>query len=227
MKRLIGLAVVIVAAFGVAATAAIAAPTNNLLKNVANYTINNGSSFCQYATPQASVLAGGGTASQSRNAVGNGPVSLSITGATGYADNGFYEPLGTLGSLSGYTIAGSGSQFGTNLWLDTNTTNDTSATPWFSWDGATPNCLTTLGGDVSGLGPSSTNTASGAQSVTVNGSSTFALYCNGVYGPVTLANLKAGTCPEYSSNTQVAVWIGITAANGGTLSTRITSAQSN
>lgn len=211
----------------VSSAAVAAQPTfhnSNLLKSSAYYTVNNGSTFCRWATPQKSVaLAGGGTASQKQT--GNSPVSLSITGATGYADNGFYVPLGTLGNLAGYTVLATGSSFSTNLWFDTNTANDINGNGnFFSWNGGSPDCLSALGGDISGLGQPSTATATG-QSVTVNDSSTFTLTCSGVYQTVTFAQLKADFCSEITSATPVAVWIGITAASGGSLSTTITSAQ--
>lgn len=223
MKRFIFLAALVVAAISVVAGSAMAASPSsksiNLLKNVAYYTVNNNqSTFCRWAKPQASVaLTPTGTASQKAG----GSVSLSITGATGYADNGFYEPLGTLGSLTGYTVAGSGSQFSTNLWFDTSTSNDTSTNgDFFSWSGG---CLSGSGGDTSGLGPSSVATANGGQSVTVTSASTFNLTCSGTYGPVSLAQLSAGYCSGIDATTPVAVWVGITAASGGSLSTKITS----
>ena len=92
---------------------------------VAYYAVNNGGA--QFATgtwvrstsPIASTaVVGGGTATQSIN---GGAVNLAINNSGPYADNGFYVPLGTLGSLaaSGYTVTGTGSQFGTNLYFDT------------------------------------------------------------------------------------------------------------
>jgi hypothetical protein len=209
----------------VSSVAVAKAPANNLLKNVAYYTVNNGSTFCRWATPQKSVaLTPTGTASQRQS--GNG-VSLSITGATAYADNGFYVPLGTLSTLAGYTVLATGSSFSTNLWFDTSTANDTSANGnFFSWNGGSPDCFSAYDGDISGLGQPSTATGTG-QSVTVNDSSTFTLTCSGVYQTVTFAQLKAGFCSGISSATPVAVWIGITAARGGSLSTTITSATTN
>jgi hypothetical protein len=189
-----------------------------LLKSIAYYTVNNGSTFCRYTTPQSSVpLVGGGTASQSRNRAGRGFVALSIKGASGYADDGFYEPVGSLGHLVSYVIKAN-TAFGSNLWFDTNPANDTSSNgEFFSWSG---NCLSGTDGDVYGLGP--TSTASGKSQVeAVTGTSAFDLTCNNVYGPVTLTQLKAGYCSGIGSTTPVAVWVGITAGSGGTLSTKI------
>ena len=189
-----------------------------MLKSIAYYTVNNGSTFCRYQTPQSSVaVVGGGTASQARNRAGKGFVTLSINGATGYADDGFYEGVGALGHLAGYVIKGRGS-FGSNLWFDTNSANNTASNgDFFSWSG---NCLSGTDGDVYGLGPSSA--ASGrSQVVTVTGSSDFDLTCNSVYEPVTLTQLQAGFCSGIGGTTPVAVWVGITAGSGGTLSAKI------
>jgi hypothetical protein len=199
----------------------------NLLNSVAYYSVNNGApsppAFCRYTAPQASVaLSGGGTASQARNHAGRGPATLTVNGASGYADDGFFEPLGTLGQLAQYRINAKGSTFGSNLWLDTNTANDTSANGnFFTWSG---DCLSSLDGDSYGLGPSSTGSGL-VQSETVNGSSSFSLTCNAVYGPVTLAQLQGGFCAGITASTPVAIWIGITVGSGGSLSTKITSAK--
>jgi hypothetical protein len=213
--------------------AAAAAPANNLLKNVAYYTVNGStygvnqapsSTFCRWAAPQHSVpWSPAGTASQSRS--GNQGIALSITGATAYADNGFYVPLGTLGNLAGYTVLAT-SPFSTNLWFDTNTTNDTPTNGnFFSWSGKSGGCLSSLGGDISILGPAST-AVSGGYSVTVTSSSTFGL-CPATASLYTLLQFQQGLCSGISSSTLVAVWIGITAASGGTFSTTITSAQAS
>lgn len=212
--------------------AAAAGPTSsNLLDNVASYTVTNPSAhpggFCRYPTPSTVSLATGGTDSQSRNQAGNGPVGLSIDGATTYTDDGSYAPAGTLGDLSGYTIRARGA-FGDNLWFDSNTADDTSANgPWFEWSGGSPDCLTTLGGDGYGLGPASTFTGDDQSEVTVNDSSSFFMVTGpcGTFGfNVTLAQLKAGDCPGINSSTPVAVWIGITTPTGGSQSATIQTA---
>jgi hypothetical protein len=189
-----------------------------LLRHLAYYTVNNGSTFCRYSAPQSSVpLVGGGTASQARNRFGRGHVILSISRASGYADDGFYEPVGTLGHLAGYVIHAK-KPFGSNLWLDTNTANDTSANgDFFSWSGS---CLSSTDGDVYGLGPTSVISGKGQVS-TVDDSSTFAMTCNAVYQSVSLAQLRSGYCAGIGSNTKAAVWIGITASSRGSLSTTI------
>lgn len=212
-------------ALSLAAASAASAATNSLLDNVGYYTVNNGSSFCRYVSP-TSVPAGGGTASQARNS--DGTVSLSISGAGGYADDGFYEQVGKLGDLTGYTVKATGDSFGTNLWFDTNTGNDSLFNgTLFSWTQST--CAGggdtySAGGDTYSLGPSSMP-GGGGQSLTVDSSSSFALTCNGSYQSVTLTQLQAGYCSGIDSNTPVAVWVGITAGSGQSLTTTITSAQ--
>jgi hypothetical protein len=210
---------------------ALAAPTGNLLQDVPYYTVTNPTShpggFCRSTAPSTVSLATGGTDSQSRNPAGNGPVGLTINGATTYTDDGFYKPAGTLGNLAGYTISGTGDSFGDNLWFDTNTLDDANPNgPYFMWNGGSPDCLTTLGGDTYGLGPASAARGSHGQTVTVNDSSSFFMQvgnaCSG--RSVTLAQLKAGACLPITSSTPVAVWIGITTGTGGSLNTRITSA---
>jgi hypothetical protein len=91
-----------------------------------------------------------------------GAVTLSITGATAYSDNGFYMVLGTLGSLNGYTITGTGSSFGDNLYFGTNSGE------FFLWNAG--GTTAGLGVTAYGLGPTSVG-----GTVTVTGSSTFGM----------------------------------------------------
>jgi hypothetical protein len=182
-------------------------PTNpNLLGSVAYYVINQGGSPWVRSLIPFSV----GVASQS---VSSGNVTLSIASGTGYADNGFYMPLGTLGSLNGYTIQGTGSQFGTNLYFGYGTPPTLG---FFTW---TSNTYAGFGSTVQGLGP----TSSGGTD-TVNGSSKFYMVngsCSG--SSPTLTALKAGTCTGITASTPVAMWVGITSPSGAALSTTITS----
>jgi hypothetical protein len=151
--------------------------------------------------------------------VSAGPsVTVAINDATGttYVDSGFYINLGTLGSLSGYTIQGTGSQFGTNLYFNTNPpSND-----FFNW---AANMYTNVPGNTSYiLGPTSVS-----GTITVTGSSgNFVSPTNTTcsVSPVTLADLKAGDCSGITLSTPVAVWVGDTLGSGdGTLSTTFTS----
>lgn len=200
------------------AGSALAAPTANLLQDV-TYTTTGSTGFCQTDAPTSVEGAGGGTVSQSRNRAGNGPVGLSIASTGGYADDGFYKPVGTLGELSGYTVKGKGAAFGDNLWFDRDKDGS-----YFTWDG--DNCLSGLGGDAYGLGPASTPRDHDQQTLTVDGNSAFGIQ-NGACGAdyeVTLDQLKAGHCAGIDASTPVAVWVGITAGSGGSLDTTITAA---
>lgn len=206
------------------AGSALAAPAANLLEDV-TYTVTGASGFCQSATPTTTPAADNvGTVSQSRDKKGHGPVDLSISGVDGYADDGFYKPVGTLGDLSGYTIKGQGDAFSTNLWFDTNATDD-ATTAYFAWSG---DCLTGLGGDGYGLGPTSTPSGHDKQTLTVNDASTYFIIggCStdaGTVSNVTLAQLKAGTCAGIDASTPVAAWIGSNTSSGS-LNTKITNA---
>ena len=186
---------------------------------VAYYAVNNGGTqfasgtWVRSTSPIASTaVVGGGTATQSVS--GSGAVNLAITAGGPYADNGFYVPLGTVASLasSGYTVTGTGSQFGTNVYFDVN--NDGS---FFGW---TSSYLTSIAPDTYGLGPTSV-----AGTLTVTGASTYAMTCNGTYGNYSLTALATTGCsPEgVTGTTKVAVWVGIT-SSGAALSTTITSA---
>ncbi len=185
--------------------------------DVAYYAVNNGGAqfaagtWVRSTSPIAStVVTGGGTATQT---ISSGSVNLAITGGGPYSDNGFYVPLGTIASLasSGYTVTGTGSQFGTNVYFDVD--NDAS---FFGWTG---NSLSSIIPDTYGLGPTSV-----AGTLAVTGSSTYAMTCNGAYGNYSLTTLATTGCTEgVSPTTQVAVWVGIT-STGAALSTTITSA---
>ncbi len=172
-----------------------------------------GTGFCQYANPSTESVVGGGTDSQ---AIVPGGISLSITSnGTTYADDGFYVPLGTLGSFSGYTITGTGSGFGSNLWFGN-----------FNWTGGNPNCFVSVpAGSNYGLGPSSSG-----GNLTVTGASNF--FMVDASGSCTagttasLTNLQGGEC-GMTSSTPVWVWIGITSPSGAALSTTITYASAS
>ncbi|MGO9582703.1 MAG: hypothetical protein ACLP36_07840 [Acidimicrobiales bacterium] len=179
----------------------------NLLSSIDYYVINQGGIPWTRSTTPFSV----GVASQS---VSSGSVSLSIASGTGYADNGFYLTLGTLGSLNGYTITGTGSSFGTNLYFGY---GSGIGTDFFTWSG---NTYAGYGLTTDSLGPAS----SGGIDI-VNGSSSFYIVngtCSG--DSETLTQLKGGAC-GMTSSTPVAMWVGITSPSGAPLSTTITSVQ--
>jgi len=191
-------------------------PTSDWITTIGYYTTTgngaNGSStgFCRYAVPQASVSLGPnqGTISQF---VSDGSLTLSVTGATGYADTGFYVPLGTLGSLAGtgYSLSANG-PVATNLYFDSNHDGQ-----FFAW--GDNDCWTGPGGDLYGLGPSGTGT------VAVTDSSTFNMMSPSS-GTYTVAELASGTAVAgVDANTPVAVWVGMTLGNGGSASVTFTS----
>ena len=131
-------------------------PTANLLSSIAWYTLTQpGGTWTRYASPTSL-----GVDAQSVGV--GGAVTLSITGATAYSDNGFYMVLGTLGSLNGYTITGTGSSFGDNLYFGTNSGE------FFLWNAG--GTTAGLGVTAYGLGPTSVG-----GTVTVTGSSTFGM----------------------------------------------------
>lgn len=178
----------------------------NLLSSIDYYTINQGGNPWVRSTTPFSV----GVASQSVGV--GGAVTLSIASGVGYADDGFYMALGTLGNMNGYTIQGTGSNFGTNLYLGY---GSGTGSDFFTWTG---NTYAGLGTTIDSLGPTS---AGGTDKVT--GSSTFYVVngtCSG--DNETLTALQGGAC-GFTSSTPVAVWVGITSPTGSALSTTITS----
>ena len=191
---------------------AIEADNRNLLGSIAYYTLTEPGGFTRYAAAQVAPPYSQSSAGPA------GPVTLSIGDETGYADNGFYIPLGTLGDLKGYTIDGVGSQFGDNLYFGTNSGD------FFLWDSG--NVLTGYGATSYGLGP----TSSGG-SVTVTGSSQFFMISSTntscPAGTYTFADLAAAC--GFSTSTPVALWVGDTDASGTTapVSTTFTLVETN
>ena len=187
-------------------------PTPNLLSSIAYYTVTPVSGGAS-GTWTRSTTAFASDPPDSQYVSGSGTVTLSIagTGSTPYADNGFYMVLGTLGSLNGYTIQGTGSSYGDNLYFGTNPSGD-----FFVWNAL--NMLTGEGVTTYGFGPTSVG-----GTVTVNGST-------GIYmtdGPCsgttpTLTALKGGAC-GLTASTPVALWVGDTVSPSGSATTTITS----
>ncbi|MGH7904519.1 MAG: hypothetical protein ACREPA_10430 [Candidatus Dormibacteraceae bacterium] len=165
----------------------------DLQDRITYYTANNGTTFQRSRMPFT------GLESQSANR--NGSVTVSITGAPGYADSGFAIYDGTLGGLTSFKLNGTGDQYGMNLWFDVNGDGE-----FFTWAG---NVYTGVGSDTYGLGPASA--ADGT--LTVNDGSSFYLIKNGM--TYTLAQLKSGSAPGITSATHIAIWVGVTAPNGG------------
>jgi hypothetical protein len=176
------------------------APAANLLSSIAYYTVTPASgTWTRSTTPFAS------DSPDTQSVGAGGAVTLSITGtgSTPYADNGFYMVLGTLGSLNGYTIQGTGTPFYANLYIGYATPP---ATDFFNWSS---NTWASYGSTLDGQGLA---TSSGG-TLTVTGSSTFTVTssqtgsCNG--GTYTLTALKAGACGALSTM-PIALWVGVT-----------------
>ena len=191
-------------------------PPTNMLSSIAYYTVtpNSGTTvgtWTRSTSPFAS------DAPDTQSVSGSGAVTLGIAASSAYADNGFYMTMGTLGSLTGYTIHGTGSAFGTNLYLGY---GSGSGSDFFTWSGGN---FAGVGSTVYGLGPTSSG---GIDAVT--GSSSF--YLSETAGScasgtsVTLTQLKT-TC-GVALSTPVAVWVGITSPSGAALNTTITSVTS-
>jgi len=182
--------------------------TPTVASQVGYYTINNGTQYSRSSSP-TSMTVGNGTVSQTVNP--DGSVTLNISNSPGYADDGFYLRVGTLGNFNGLqvtTSAGSG-PVSVNIWFDVDNNGE-----FFVWNGSV---LTSLGNDVYSLGPSS------AQNVlTVDANSNFYLIPGG--GTYTLAQLKSGAVAGITGNTKIAIWVGID-TGGGSLSATITSLQ--
>jgi hypothetical protein len=184
--------------------------TTNLLSDIDYYTTTSPvGTFSRSLTPIVTPPV--------TDTVSSGDVTLSIAATTPgtYVDNGFYIELGTLGSLHGYTITGTGANtFGDNLWFGTNPPSG----DFFEWN-ADGTIGASYGVTTYGLGP----TSSGG-TVTVNGSSTFFMVNGSCKGTSpTLASL-VGTC-GLTASTPVAIWVGITSPSGAAMSATITSVQ--
>jgi len=148
---------------------------------------------------------GGNTVSQSINA--DGSITLTISNAPGYEDDGIYFFVGQLrdfNSLQVKAAAGSG-PFSANLWLDSNNDGD-----FFAW--SPPNVYAGLGGDQYLLGPNSTNNV-----LTIDQTTAFG-------GSYTLAQLKSGALAGVTGSTIAGIWVGF-ALNSGSQTTTITGIQ--
>ena len=117
----------------------------------------------------------------------------------------------TIGDLSTLAVAGSGSSYAVNLWLDKGGDGQ-----FFDFD--EDGIMTDLSGDLYGHIAGSTNGA-----LIIDDTSTVDLFYGG--GTWTLAQLKAGECAGVTSNTKAALWIGVSGDNP--LSTNINSVYLN
>ncbi|MGO9178290.1 MAG: hypothetical protein ACLQBX_10775 [Candidatus Limnocylindrales bacterium] len=180
--------------------------------SVGYYAVNNGGTeyapgtWCRSTAPiPTTAIAGGGTAYQS---LSSGALNLDILSAAGYADTGFYVPLGSLGSISsGYSITATG-PVTTNLYFDTNGDGQ-----FFAW---TNGCMSSLDGD--------TYAAASPATTTVTPSTTFQVFAgDGAGNTYTLAELEAGDDAGIGPGSNVAAWVGID-VNSGSASATITAA---
>lgn len=167
------------------------------IPSISYFNTNDGTNFSRSLTPFTS-----GVATQAKNS--NGSITVNINNASGYADSGFDIYEGTLGNLPNFSVNGSGDQYGLNIWLDTNNDND-----YFTWSS---NVLASLSGDTYALGPGSSN-----GSLSIDGNSQFYLMSDGQNH--TLSDLKNGLVSGITSNTHVAIWIGVNVNSGSTSST--------
>ncbi len=202
------LAAFLVGSLGALAIGALALPSasasaNGAAGQVTYYNANYGGRF--YRSPSPTTIESdvyGISQSISGNSIelGAGPYPQ-------YTDSGFSIYRGTLASLQGLMVQGSGS-YGLNLWLDTNKDGD-----FFSWDSTVSGSvyMTGLGGDLYLLGDSTPN-AGGV--LVVSGSTPFNLQ-GGAGGTYTLSQLQQGALTGVTGSTQVAVWIGIVGSTTG------------
>jgi hypothetical protein len=155
----------------------------------------------------SSPTSNGTTETQIINA--NGSVTLTITDIGAYADCGFYSVLTTLGALNGIHIETTpGSHpIGINIYFDKDNNGE-----FFDW---TNNVYTGTGADAYIIGPSSVGGV-----LDVNSGTLFKFPSPDQKGDnYTLAQLKSGSAPGITSDTHIAVWIGLNGLSGSLNST--------
>lgn len=175
------------------------------------YTVNDGTDFIRSKNPQDVDGVDGGTVSQSP--ASRGAVELSIDGTETYSDCGFYIDVGPLDSIDSIDVGTEGPDtVGLNLYFDVNEDGE-----YFEWERGQGNSGTYTGtgddeymlGDVDGSGD-----------FTVDDSTDFFDGSTSA-GDTSLEELKDGAVEGVDGETPVAVWVGITASNGGTLSATV------
>ena len=151
------------------------------------------------STPGSQTNAGN-TVSQSYNPA-TGAVTLTITNATAGEDNGFYIYVGTLQYFNSLKVVGASATgpFSANIYLDVDNDGE-----FFTW--SPTNTYSGVGADTFYAGPSSISDV-----LTIDTSS--------VFGPSTLAQIKAGAVPGTSAGTRVAIWIGFGLSSGSQTTT--------
>ena len=153
---------------------------------------------------------GGNTVSQSFNPV-DGSVTLTITNAPAYQDNGFYFYVGSLQNFNTLKVVaapGSG-PFSANLYLDANGDGQ-----FFSW---VANVYSGLGGDLYYTGPSAV-----AGVLTIDAADPT---CK--FGGFTIPQLRAGSVAGVSGSTGVAIWLGFSLGAGQSQTTTISTVKVN
>jgi LPXTG-site transpeptidase (sortase) family protein len=150
-----------------------------------------------------SVPIGSGIVSQTANP--DGSVNVNINNTPGYADSGFYFPIGRLGDLRSIVINAtlSSSPYWLNLYFDKN--NDGR---FFGWTGDT---YTGLSGDDYA---SCTGSVAGVLTVTQATS----CYVMGAVNKYTITQLQSGAVAGIDANTQIGIWAGISSNGGDILS---------
>jgi hypothetical protein len=147
----------------------------------------------------ASYGGGGNVVSQAYNST-DGSVTLTITNAPGYQDNGFFFYVGELkyfNTLSVVATPGSGT-YGANIYLDTSGDGQ-----FFAWTG---NVYANLGGDqyYSYNGPAEVNGV-----LTIDSANPLC-----TFGGHKLSDLKAGLVAGVTGATRAAIYIGSSLSSG-------------
>lgn len=167
------------------------------------YVMNVSGTWSRSSTPVT--IASPNVVSQSANP--DGSVTFTITGATGYEDNGFYFYAGPLQNLGSLRIVGTGA-FSANLYLDVDGDNE-----FFLWSS---NVYTPGGPDVSKPCPAPVNGV-----ITIDSSTLFTFGASSY----TLSQLRAGS-GGVTASTRAGFWIGISTSSGNQTAT-ITSVRPN
>ena len=150
----------------------------------------------------------GNTISQSFNPA-DGSVTLTVTSAPDYEDNGFWVYVGTLQYFTTLKVVGAAATgpYSANIYLDVDNDGE-----FFTWNAL--NQMVSVGADAHYSGPSSA-------------SDLLSIDSTSVFGPYTLAQIKAGAVPGTSPGTRVAIWIGFILNAGGSQTTQIMSVKVN
>jgi len=174
-----------------------------LVQYYASYTTG----WAQSVTPM-NVPIGSGTVLQGANS--DGSVTVNINNTPGYADSGFYFPVGRLGDLRSIVVNAtlSLSPYRLNLYFDKNS-NGT----FLGWSG---DAYTGLNGDDYALCTGSVDTVLTVTQAT-------SCYEIGAANNYTINQLQSGAAAGIDADTQVGIWVGLSSNGGETLSATIQS----